>query len=141
MIYTFIDSNSNTTVDVSADDFDSFRAKYPLWTYKSKEPKAPQIQTLAEHLQEVEEATDLLIKRTLQEYNYISIGEAASIALLPLSVWHDEALSICEWHNNVYEFMYSYFEAAETQHKTVEQYLSELPNFEFQNQTENDSYD
>jgi 3-methyladenine DNA glycosylase Tag len=139
MIFTFKDSNSNTTIDVSADDFDSFRAKYPLWIYEPKRPKQEQIQALAEHLQEVEEATDLLIKQTLQEYNYVSIGEAASIALLPSSVWRYEALAMCEWHNNVYEFMYSYFEAAETQRKSVEQYLYELPNFEFQNQTENDS--
>jgi hypothetical protein len=130
MTYTFTSPDGTMTVDRTEEEFAAFQSENADWTWAVKPPKQEQIEPLAAHLQEVEEAVDVLVAKTLAAHNYISIGEAAALAKVDDSIWQAEALQMCKWYNSIYEAFDAYKVSAEIERKTVSEFIQQLPIFE-----------
>ena len=84
-----------------------------IWEDKEKEcPTEEQIQVKIKELEakevkkEIEKRADEFIKKQLKKLDYNDMGEVALYAANSESEWHDEAVALQKWVEEVYQKMY-----------------------------------
>ena len=75
---------------ISNDELENLKKKY----------KAEEVKKL------IEKRADEFIKNQLKELDYNDMGEVALYASNPNSEWHDEAVALQKWVEDVYQKMY-----------------------------------
>ena len=83
-----------------------------IWLDKRKKPSDEEIQAKIKELEaeevkkSIETRADEFIKKQLKELDYDNEGEVALYASNPNSEWHDEAVALQKWVEDVYKKMY-----------------------------------
>ena len=111
-----------------------------IWKDERPKPSDEEIQAKIKELEaeevkkSIETRADEFIKKQLKELDYNDMGEVALYAANSESEWHDEAVALQKWVEEVYQKMYELIDSV-----TVDNYAdidldkieAEYPAFEF----------
>ena len=104
--------------------------------FNIEEPEQP---TVEEIVQEIKDRIQLLLDDTAKQKNYDNGVSLASYANSTIDSFKQEALSFIEWRDTVWETCYHYldlFNKGEYEFTTVADFLSLLPTFNWENNSE-----
>ena len=91
-----------------------------IWNTDKEKPTDEEIQAKIKELEaeevknEIEKRADEFIKKQLKELDYNDMGEVALYAGNEKSEWHDEAVALQKWVEDVYKKMYELQESITT---------------------------
>ena len=103
-----------------------------------KEPTKTNI-TVEEIIQEIKDRVQRLLDDTARQRNYDTGISLASYANSTIDSFKQEALSFIEWRDTVWDTCYHYldlYKAGEYEFTTVSDFLSLLPTFNWENESE-----
>lgn len=82
---------------------------------------------LTQHKADMEKAVDDLVKNAMQQLWYSSIGDVATNALDPNSIWYEEANTLSTWINASYATLWNYLDTVtEETHVSIESFVSSI---------------
>jgi hypothetical protein len=82
------------------------------------------------HKQEIEKAVDELIDNTYTALWYSSKGDISIVALDIDSRWHQEAVQLTKWINNIYAILEDYKDSVtEENYQDPQEFINNLPIF------------
>jgi len=82
----------------------------------------------------IEKKADDFVQKQLKELDYNDMGEVALYASNPNSEWHDEAVALQKWVEEVYQKMYELIDSVTVDNYTdidLDKIEAEYPAFEF----------
>ena len=104
--------------------------------FKIQEPEQP---TVEEIIQEIKDRIQLLLDDTARQKNYDNGVSFASYASSTIDSFKQEALSFIQWRDTVWNTCYHYldlYQKGEYEFTTVSAFLSLLPTFNWENNSE-----
>lgn len=104
--------------------------------FKIQEPEQPTVEDI---VQEIKDRIQLLLDDTARQKNYDNGVSLASYANSTIDSFKQEALSFIQWRDTVWNTCYHYldlYQKGEYEFTTVSDFLSLLPTFNWENNSE-----